>query len=50
VLYREDGDHVRARALFARYLRIAKDAPDRRLVERYLRGGDGPAESGDGKE
>jgi tetratricopeptide (TPR) repeat protein len=45
VLYREDGDHARARALFARYLRMAKDAPDRRLVERYLKGGDGAVQS-----
>jgi predicted Zn-dependent protease len=48
VLYREDGDHHRARALFAKYLRLARDAPDRRLVQRYLDGRDGSVETGDG--
>jgi predicted Zn-dependent protease len=47
VLYREDGDHVRARVLFAKYLRLARDAPDRRLVQRYL-DGDGSVQSGEG--
>jgi predicted Zn-dependent protease len=49
VLYREDGDHVRARALFTRYLQVAKDPPDRRLVQRYLAGGDGSTQRGDGR-
>jgi predicted Zn-dependent protease len=47
-LYREDGDHARARALFAKYLRLARDAPDRRLVQRYLDGRDGAEQVGDG--
>jgi predicted Zn-dependent protease len=48
VLYREDGDHERARVLFAKYLRLARDAPDRRLVQRYLDGGNGSVQSDDG--
>ena len=37
LLSRDDGDHERARTLFATYLRVAPDAPDRKLIERYLR-------------
>src|SRR5262249_49961941 len=36
LLSREDGDLARAHALFATYLRVAPDAPDRKLMERYL--------------
>jgi len=36
LLYRETGDHERARPLFRTYLRIAGAAPDRKLIERYL--------------
>jgi predicted Zn-dependent protease len=38
-LVRENGETERARELFARYLRAAPGAPDRKLIERYL----GPA-------
>ena len=48
VLYREDGDHERARVLFAKYLRLAREAPDRRLVQRYLDEGNGSVQSDDG--
>jgi tetratricopeptide (TPR) repeat protein len=43
LLYREDGDLERARPLFATYLRVAPQAPDRKLIERYLAGAPGPA-------
>lgn len=40
-LYRESGEPERARALFGRYLSVAPDAADRKLIERYL--GEDPA-------
>jgi predicted Zn-dependent protease len=36
-LCRESGEPERARALFGHYLRVAPDAADRKLIERYLR-------------
>jgi predicted Zn-dependent protease len=50
VLCQEDGDHERARMLFAKYLKLARDAPDRRLVQRYLEGRDGSLQTGHGAE
>jgi predicted Zn-dependent protease len=35
-LCRESGETERARALLGDYLRVAPDAPDRKLIERYL--------------
>ena len=36
-LCRESGEQERARELFGHYLRVAPEAPDRKLIERYLR-------------
>lgn len=36
LLLRDAGDDARARVLLARYVEVAPDAPDRRVVERYL--------------
>ncbi len=38
LLYRETGDHARARQLLSHYLEVAPDAADRKLMERYLGG------------
>ncbi len=45
LLCREDGDLERARPLFATYLRVAPQAPERKLIERYLAGASGSAAS-----
>jgi predicted Zn-dependent protease len=45
-LYRESGEPERARALFDRYLSVAPDAADRKLIERYL--GEDPSGSAAG--
>jgi predicted Zn-dependent protease len=45
-LYRESGEPERARALFGRYLSVAPDAADRKLIERYL--GEDPSGSAAG--
>jgi tetratricopeptide (TPR) repeat protein len=40
LLYYSDGERPRAMALFERYLSLAPDAADRKLIERYLPGED----------
>jgi len=39
LLYRENGNTARANALFADYLRVAPDAADRKIIERYISSG-----------